>query len=101
MSVKTIAVPKGSRAVNALLDQAREEDVLVRAGDGTQFLVKAIDDFEAEIKAQRRNKRLMALLEEKARSSEWITLEEVERRLDLPPRKGRRRGTGTAAARAD
>jgi len=85
--MKAVSVSKRSRAVNALLDQAREEDVLVRAEDGTQFLVKAIDDFDREIEAQRRNKKLMAFLDKCARQTEWIPLEEVERSLGLPPRR--------------
>jgi len=90
--MKKIVVSKRSRAVSALLEQAREEDVLVQAEDGTQFVLSAVDDFAQEIEAQRRNKKLMALLDERARETEFIPLQEVERRLGLTPsnsRKGR------------
>jgi hypothetical protein len=94
--MRTIVVPKRSRAIHALLEQAREEDILVQAGDGTQFLLSAVDDFAQEIEAQRRNKKLMALLDECAKETEWIPLEEVERQLGLTPsgtRKENRRRT--------
>jgi hypothetical protein len=85
-SMKTIIVPKRSRAVNALLEQARNEDVLVQAEDGTQFLLSPVDDFAREIEAQRRNKKLMAFLDKRfreARQEKGIPLEEVERQLGL------------------
>ena len=89
--MKTVTVSKRSRAVQALLDQAREEDVVVRADDGTQFVIRAIDDFGREIEAQRRNKKLMAYLDKCAQATEWIPLAEVERELGLPPRKSSKR----------
>ena len=89
--MKTVTVSKRSRAVNALLDQAREQDVLVRADDGTQFVIRAIGEFGREIEAQRRNKKLMAFLDKCTRETEWTPLAEVERELGLPPRKARRR----------
>jgi hypothetical protein len=87
--VKTITVR--SRAVNAILDQAREEDVVVRSNDGTPFLIRAMDDFDREIEAQRRNKKLMAYLDQCAQETERIPLAEVEKRLKLPPRKPAKR----------
>jgi hypothetical protein len=85
--VKTVSVPKGSRTVKALLDQARDEDVVVRTDDGTQFLIRAMDEFGREVERQRRNKKLMAYLDQCAQETEWIPLAEVERRLRLSPRK--------------
>ena len=37
--MKTISIPAQAAEVNALLEQAREEDVLVRSADGTEFIV--------------------------------------------------------------
>lgn len=92
--MKAINVSKRSRAVQALLDQAREEDVVLRADDGTRFVIHAVDDFAREIEGHRRNKKLMAYLEKCAQQTEWIPLAEVEERIGLPPRKsGKRRRT--------
>ena len=89
--MKTVSVSKRSRAVTALLEQAREEDVIVRAGDGTQFLIRAMDDFGREIESQRRNKKLMAFLDEAAQQTEWVPLDQVEKSLHLPPRPSRKK----------
>jgi hypothetical protein len=70
-----------------LLQQARKADVIVRAADGTEYMITLIDDFDRELAAQRRNEKLMAFLDERARSTEWIPLEEVERRLGLSPQR--------------
>ncbi len=64
-----------------MLEQARDEAVILRLDDGSEFLLSAIDDFDHEIAHTRRNKKLMALLDERAGQRRTITLEEVERRL--------------------
>jgi hypothetical protein len=89
--VKSFSVSKRSRTLQALLDQAREEDVVVRADDGTQFLIRAIDDFGREIESQRRNKKLMAFLDKCAQETAWVPLTEIEKSLRLPPRKSNKR----------
>jgi hypothetical protein len=84
--MKTIRVTNRSKAINALLAKARKEDVILKASDGSEFMVTAIDDFDHEIAAQRQNKKLMAYLDgvaKAAKKSESIPLEEVERRLGL------------------
>jgi len=45
------------------------------------------DDFEEEIKLQRKNKELMRFLDERGREKATISVEEARRRLCLPPRK--------------
>jgi hypothetical protein len=81
--MKTITVSLNAVEVNALLEQAREEDILVRAADGTEFMVSAVDDFEDEVARTRRNARLMAMLDERATQEQTISLDEVKRRLGV------------------
>ena len=81
--MKTIHVPPQSTEVNSLLEQARAEDILVRAADGTEFMVSAVDDFEYEIVRTRQNAKLMAMLDERANQAETISLEDVKRQLGL------------------
>jgi hypothetical protein len=81
--MKTINVPPQATEVNSLLEQARGEDILVRAADGTEFMVSAVDDFEYEIVRTRQNAKLMAMLDERAKQAETISLEEVKRQLGL------------------
>jgi hypothetical protein len=81
--MKTIDIPPQAVEVNAMLAQAREEDVLVRTADGEEYMLTAIDDFDEEIARTRRSARLMALLDERARQTETVPLDEVKRRLGL------------------
>lgn len=92
--MRKIDVPRQARSINGLLDQARKEDLIVRAPDGSEFMVSVIDDFDREIAATRRNEKLMAFLDERARSKTWIPLEEVERKLGLSERPAPGSGPG-------
>jgi hypothetical protein len=66
-----------------LLDLARNEDLIVRLPDGSEFLLVAIDDFDQEIDRTRNNPRLMALLEARAKQTATVPLDEVKRRLGM------------------
>jgi len=81
--MKTITVPPQAAEVNALLEQARQEDILVRTADGTRYMVTAVDDFDEEIVRTRRNAKLMALLDDRAKQAKTIPLDEVKRQLGL------------------
>ena len=81
--MKEVTVSPAQADVNALLDDARTEDILLRAADGSEFLLTAIDDFAEEIIRTRQNKELMALLDERAREKETIPWEEAKRELGL------------------
>jgi hypothetical protein len=81
--MKTIDLPQASPDVAVLLDQARDDDLILRLGDGSEFLVVAIDDFDHEIARTRKNPKLMALLEARAQQTATIPLDEVKKRLGL------------------
>ena len=81
--MKTVTIPLQATDINAILDHAREEDILVRAADGTEFMVTVVDEFDAEIARTRKNARLMALLDERAKESQTVSLEDVKRQLGL------------------
>jgi hypothetical protein len=81
--VKTVAVPPQAVEVNALLDQARDDELLVRTADGSEFLLSAVDEFDQEIARTRQNAKLMALLDERAKQSKTIPLEDVKQQLGL------------------
>ncbi len=81
--MKTITVPPQATEVNAILAQARDEDVLVRTADGGEFMLTAVDDFDEELALTRRSAKLMTLLDERARQTQTIPLEEVKRQLGL------------------
>jgi len=79
--MKIIDVPPDATEINALLDQARCDDLVLRAADGTQFVLG--EDFEDEVRRTRENKQLMALLDERRREAATIPLEQVKRELGL------------------
>jgi hypothetical protein len=81
--MKTLRLSTRSKAVRSLLEKARKQAVVVQTTDGSEFMVTAIDDFDREIAAQRRNKKLMAYLDECAKETELIPLEDARRRLGL------------------
>jgi hypothetical protein len=81
--MKTVTVTGDSAEIRALLEQARDEDVIVRMEDGSEFMLSAVDDFDHEIALTRRNEKLMALLDERARQTQTIPLEEVKRQLSF------------------
>ena len=85
--MKTVSVSPQSPQVTALLEQARDEDLIVRAPDGTEFLLSAVDDFDYEVARTRQNTQLMAYLDDVARrareTGSGIPLEEAKRQLGL------------------
>ena len=81
--MKTITIPPGASDVNALLRQARQEDLLVRAADGTEFVLTTVDEFDLEIARTRQNAKLMALLDERAKQAETLPMDEVNRQIGL------------------
>ncbi len=81
--MKTVNMSNPTNELTALLDQANDEDLIVRLADGREFLLSAVDDFEIEIAQTRQNEKLMALLEERARQTHTLPLDEVKRRLGI------------------
>ena len=81
--MKIITIPPQAAEVHELLAQAREEDILVQAADGTEFMLTAVDEFDQEIARTRRSAKLMALLDDRAKQVSTIPLDEVKRQLGL------------------
>lgn len=81
--MKTVTIPPQAAEVSALLEQARDEDILVQTADGSEFVVTVVDDFDQEIARTRQNAKLMVLLEERAKQTRTVSLEEVKRQLGL------------------
>ena len=79
--MKTITVPVDAADVNSLLESAREEDILVRAADGAEYIVTAVDEFDQEIARTRLNAKLMTLLDERAKQTQAVPLEQAKHQL--------------------
>ena len=89
--MKTIKVSRQEKALQALLKRASQENLILRAPDGREFIFAAVDDFDREIQLQRQNKEFMRFLDERGREKATITAEEARRSLGLPPANRRRR----------
>ena len=66
-----------------MLEQARQEDLVVRLADGSEFLLVAVDDFDREVVRTRANEKFMAFLDARAKQEQTVPLDEVRRRLGL------------------
>jgi hypothetical protein len=81
--MKTIELDQVPPDVAHLLERARDQNLIIRLDDGSEFLVAAIDDFSEEIARTRDNPKLMKVLEERASQTTTIPLDEVKGRLGL------------------
>lgn len=81
--MKMVAVSKTAKSLNALLQQARRGSIILRAGDGSEYLLRAMDDFDQEVERTAGNEELTRFLSERSRKPGAISLREVKRRLHL------------------
>jgi hypothetical protein len=81
--MKTITLPEDLNQIHSMFEQAKNEDVIIQLADGRQFILSAIDDFEIELTRTRQNQELMTLLDQRAKQTQTISLEEVKRQLEL------------------
>jgi len=81
--MKTEKVPPQARTVRALLRRAHHGGLILRSPEGREYVLAEIDDFNREIELTRRNKRLMRLLDERAKQTGVVGLAEAASRLGL------------------
>jgi hypothetical protein len=81
--MRRISVSRRARSINALLKQAREENIIVRDANGREFMLAEIDDFDREIELTRQNKKLMDFLDRRARQTASVPLAEARKQLGL------------------
>lgn len=81
--MRTIEVPTQSTELNILLDQARNDDLLIRSADGSEFVLVAIDESDLEVARMRNNPRLMELLDRRAAQAASVPVADVRRQLGL------------------
>ena len=80
--MKTINVTAALR-LSEVLDLAEDENIVLKTPEGREFLLKELDDFDAEVAATRQNRELMELLDERSRETETYTADEVRKKLGL------------------
>jgi hypothetical protein len=81
--MKTITISRRARSVNALLQQARTENVVLRSPEGREFILAEVTTFDRESELTRQSDELMRFLESRARQTETLSFEETKARLGL------------------
>jgi hypothetical protein len=81
--MRVITVSERAKEINALLEQARQENLILKSADGSEFILAEIDDFDREIELTRQNEQLMEFLDLRARQTATISLKEAKTLLDL------------------
>lgn len=92
--MKVINIPAEEKLLAELLEQAREEALILQTTDGRWFVLSAIgrwegfdvgsdEDFEQEVARTSENHQLLKLLRERRRGGPSISLADVERELGL------------------
>jgi hypothetical protein len=76
--MKTIPISPEAKEILELLQQARRENIIVQSPDGSEFILAEIDTFDREIEVTRQNKALMALLDERGKQDQTISLAEAK-----------------------
>ena len=84
--MKTIEVEQAAITLPELLRLASEDNVVLRAADGKEFLVAEMDDFSQEVAPVREQPELMAFLQRPSRSSKRLSLSQVRTELGLDRR---------------
>ena len=69
--------------VSDLLRLAGDDAVLLKTPEGREFILAAVDDFDAEIDASGKSRDLLEFLDQRSRESKTHTLAQVRERLKL------------------
>lgn len=83
--MKTIDLSTGTPSLPDLLNIASEENVILRAADGREYVLAEVDDFEREVDLVRQNQELMELLDRRSRPSKTYSIDEARRLLGIDP----------------
>jgi hypothetical protein len=81
--MKTVTVSKRAKGINALLKQARRQNLILRSPEGHEFILAELDDFNREIELTRQNKQLVDMLVQRAKQTKTIPLKEAKAQLDV------------------
>ena len=84
--MKTVTISSSSRGIRRLLARASQDNLILRAPDGREFILAEIDDFNREIELTRENRALMKLLASRSKPKKRIRLAEVRKQLSIPKR---------------
>ena len=81
--MKTIKVTENSLKLEAILNLASKENILLETPEGREFVLAEIDNFDREVELTRQNQELMNFLDERSREQMTLTLNQVRQQLGL------------------
>jgi hypothetical protein len=81
--MKSVVIAPQSTDVTSLLDQARTDDLLVQAPDGSEYVISLVDEFDQEVARTRQQQELLDLLDKRSSSASRKSLDAVKRELGL------------------
>ena len=81
--MKTIHVSPRSKTLNALIRQAKRDNLILRTADGLEFILAEVDDFDCELELTRKNKKLMEFLDKRAKKTRTVSAAEARVRLGV------------------
>ena len=81
--MKTIKVTENSLNLEAILNLASKENILLETPEGREFVLAEIENFDREVELTRQNQELMNFLDERSREQKTLTLNQVRQRLGL------------------
>ena len=84
--MKTIKVTENSLNLEAILNLASKENILLETLEGREFVLAEIDNFDREVELTRQNQELMNFLDERSREQMTLTLNQVRQQLGLENR---------------
>jgi len=80
--MKTVKVEEEKLDLQAAIDLARKEPVVLLTADGKEFVLAEADDFEREVEALRGSQAFQRFLEERSKSASRVSLDKIEAEID-------------------
>ena len=81
--MKTIDLATGAPSLPDLLNLASEENVILRAADGREYVLAEVDEFEREVALVRQNQELMEFLDQRSHPNKTYTIDEARKLLGI------------------
>jgi len=80
--MKTINLTEEKPDLQAVIDLARKEPVILLTPDGKEFVLAEADDFDREVDALRASPAFQRFLDERSQSTRRVSLAEIEAEID-------------------
>lgn len=82
--MRVIEISQKSVELDALLEMACRETIILRQSGHKEFVLSSIDDFALEVELLRNNKEFMTYLDELSQEKATVSIEDVESMLADP-----------------